>query len=1451
MARGSLVISSYTLQPADVANLQILPPLHWSSEYQGDIVLQSTTIVTDSTFGFDDTLLSIPMNITVQVNEVSDQPESRDVHVVANEDEDYPIGLFVEDLASVLVDKDGSETLSLVLGGLPANTIAKTTDNAGLSYLGDGEWQVDEAMIPSLVITPKKNYAGDNPYPNLKFRAVSQEVDGHESSRDWDVSFSIYPIADGFNKWEPKVSLSEKDIEDGTGVHLNGTILHTLADPDSEYVIEYYFDFSSLIADAGIGVRLVDLTGVSGAGLDELVAGYLQGTFDYNSAEKKITVAAANIQGIVLSPDLFLDSNVDFNIPVSALVEDAAMIYNTRYTDDIVQYATFKVDLVGTADVPSIHADDIRGDCRIPANLGGDVTDTDVLLGRLPSEEVTYIVSTLYAGALPGYTFTDGNNNVVGYAGGDGTWMLTKADLNNAELTGGLFFSTQRQSTQEAEVINERNLQDTTPVPTDPPTEQPTPGPTDQPTSDPTPDPTPGPTDQPTSDPTPDPTPGPTDQPTSDPTPAPTSPPTTSPTESPVPSVSPTESPSTSPAPSAMPSSSPTVTAAEYGFMVIATENDGHEVTVSTTFDVVYWDQSQGADDDCPGHGLGPRDPPLPPDVIIGPNIGVEDTDKVLEITANAAASDLTNPTVSVVVSQWPEGLEFKGNFRRNHVTGAWVAPASDVNGGGVTIIPPADFSGYLDITVEVIAVNSYFKKASTGEFNVTMFFDPVADGPEIKLPNTEGYEDQVTPLPITVSLLDVDGSEELNENVYVKIGDGDCWLNEVYPSVSPADSDASIDGIPVTSYFRIPINEIQTLTMSQSPYWHGVCPVSVVAQTIETFDDPIDPDRTATLKADFNVHIQAVANPPIITYPENISGLEDTFIPIVGLSISTEDTNQKNGHEILSAVFSDVPTGTEFEPGTNGGNGLWTIPLEELANVKVKAPTHYSGVFTMTFTALSKELDGGDEQETSGSIQVNVISVADNFYTLAYPVTLQSGGAAQPLDLFVRMDDTRGVLPGEVPEETISITFTSVPTGLDISTTQGGIIAKDESTGDWTFSGTQDQSNALQISGVAPIGVYNVDMSAVTIDGSSVYTPPKTDYFNVNVTDAPVTSTTRALSRKAAAAPDARALQEASDIFDDEQGIRHCDSEVTVLWDSASGSFPLPSISITEQSHLQVTFDVSYDMSSDVNWVALLHAAETGGENTCDNTIGDSPTTITANCYDYRARAYLYVNINNAPEDMAAGYVPKKCDPPLNMGDTKTVVYALTIPCSACSSAARLDGGNATTRLLSMIDSSTRAGMVDSATSALGIAASSDSLGLLGDTERSLQDDNGELPGPANKIDIEFIAVTDDEETAEPVISDEDGGLSAGAIFGIIVMVMALCCCLAFIAFKRFRDDDEEEKDENTVGSGNRSSDLKSRQSDSSSSGRSSSRHSDSSSSGHSSSSSSSEGSESSYEDE
>ena len=347
---------SYTLQSADVDTLQLLPPLHWSSALpsQGDIILKTTTLVTDSSeSGGASAVLTFELDIPVVVTGVSDKPNSRKVTVNAVEDQEYDVGSAIGDLTGILVDADGSEKLSLVIGGLPAGMVLSTQQGDGITYIGSGEWQVEgEVAIAALKLSPRLHYSGENPYSDVTFRAISQELDGDESRSDyWTVAFDVTPVADGFSNWSPSFTVEEGENEDqNVGVSLSSVSEHKFFDNDgSETVVSYQFDLSTLLNSAGIAIRLQALMDPGSANLSDLVANYIAGNFTYYDPNtEKITVLAGETEGLVLKSELFLDSNQDFNIPVTALIRDTANINGVDVTNEKIESGEFSVNLIGT-----------------------------------------------------------------------------------------------------------------------------------------------------------------------------------------------------------------------------------------------------------------------------------------------------------------------------------------------------------------------------------------------------------------------------------------------------------------------------------------------------------------------------------------------------------------------------------------------------------------------------------------------------------------------------------------------------------------------------------------------------------------------------------------------------------------------------------------------------------------------------------------------------------------------------------------------------------------------------------------------------------------------------------------------------------------------------------------------------------------------------------------------
>ena len=94
----------YTLDEADIDALAVLPPLHWSSPGQYNILLDSKIIVTDEADGNFDTA-EFDLDIPIEIKGVSDKPNVKSVQVVAQEDEFYEVGLAIANLDDVSLER--------------------------------------------------------------------------------------------------------------------------------------------------------------------------------------------------------------------------------------------------------------------------------------------------------------------------------------------------------------------------------------------------------------------------------------------------------------------------------------------------------------------------------------------------------------------------------------------------------------------------------------------------------------------------------------------------------------------------------------------------------------------------------------------------------------------------------------------------------------------------------------------------------------------------------------------------------------------------------------------------------------------------------------------------------------------------------------------------------------------------------------------------------------------------------------------------------------------------------------------------------------------------------------------------------------------------------------------------------------------------------------------------
>ena len=123
--------------------------------------------------------------------------------------------------------------------------------------------------------------------------------------------------------------------------------------------------------------------------------------------------------GLRFRGTLFWDSNIDFNIPFRARIQDKAVLSGGPYIVETTQTGNFSVSISGVADVPIVYANNVAGSTPVLLNFSGTYNDTDVALSRNQSEAIYYFVSEVgITGNVSQYAFVNGAYQLVGFPAG-------------------------------------------------------------------------------------------------------------------------------------------------------------------------------------------------------------------------------------------------------------------------------------------------------------------------------------------------------------------------------------------------------------------------------------------------------------------------------------------------------------------------------------------------------------------------------------------------------------------------------------------------------------------------------------------------------------------------------------------------------------------------------------------------------------------------------------------------------------------------------------------------------------------------------------------------------------------------------------------------------------------------------------------------------------------------
>ncbi|MDE1148227.1 MAG: hypothetical protein PW843_16640 [Azospirillaceae bacterium] len=826
---------SWTLTSAQLTGLTLTPP----TDYSGTLNLSVTAHA-----AVNGTTADTTGSLAVTVGAVADAPSLAVVPAVGLEDQ--PIALTIA--AGLHAPADG-ETLSVTIAGVPAGaTLSAGTDNH------DGSWTLTGAQLTGLTLTPPADYSGTL---NLSVTAHAA-VNGTSADTTGSLAVTVGAVADAPSlAVVPAVGLEDQPIALTIAAGL-----HAPADGET---------LSVTIAGVPAGATL-------SAGTDNH-----DGTW---------TLTGAQLTGLTITPPA--DYSGTLNLSVTAHAAVNGTIADT--TGSLAVTVGAVADAPSLAVVPAVGLEDQPIALTIAAGLHAPATGETL--------------SVTIAGVPAGATLNHGTDN------GDGTWTLTGAQLTGLTLTPPADYSGTLNLSVTAHAAVNGSTADTT------------------------------------------------------------------------------------------------------GSLA---------VTVGAVADA--------------------------PSLAVVPAVGLEDQPIALTIAAGLHAP-ADGETLSVTISGVPAGATL--NHGTDNGDGSWTLTGAQLT--GLTITPPADYSGTLNLSVTAHAAVNGTSADTTGSLAVTV--GAVADAPSLAVVPAVGLEDQPIALTIAAGLHAPATGETLSVTIAgVPAG---ATLNH---GTDNGDGTWTLTGAQLTG-----------LTLTPPADYSGTLNLSVTAHAAVN-------GTTADTTGSLAVTVGAVADAPSLAVVPAV-GLEDQPI---ALTIAAGLHAPATG-ETLSVTIAGVPAGATLNHGTDNGDGSWTLTGAQLTGLTITPPADYSGTLNLSVTAHAAV--NGTTADTSGSLAVTVGAVADAPSLAVVPAV---GLEDQPIALTIAAG-----LHAPATGETLSVTIAGVPAGATLS------AGTDNHDGTWTLTGAQ--LTGLTITPPADYsGTLNLSVTAhAAVNGSTADTTGSLAVTVGAVADAP-----------------------------------------------------------------------------------------------------------------------------------------------------------------------------------------------------------------------------------------------------------------------------------------------------------------------------------------------------------
>ncbi|MEK7244449.1 MAG: hypothetical protein AAB223_00325 [Pseudomonadota bacterium] len=331
----------------------------------------------------------------------------------------------------------------------------------------------------------------------------------------------------------------------------------------------------------------------------------------------------------------------------------------------------------------------------------------------------------------------------------------------------------------------------------------------------------------------------------------------------------------------------------------------------------------------------------------------VADPKEVLTVTIAGV------PAGAVLSAGADNGPDANGNH-------TWTLTADQLQ--GLAIVPPANYSGAMALTVTATATDADGSTAvRTAGLDVEV--TPVADAPTLVVSPATGAEDTAIPLNISAALTDAD------ETLGVTIS----GVPAGAVLSAGADNGPDANG---NHTWTLTADQLQGLAIVPPANYSGAMALTVTATATDA------DGSTAVRTAGLDVEVTPVADAPTLVVSP-ATGAEDTAIPL-NISAALTDAD-----ETLGVTISGVPAGAVLSAGADNGDGTWTLTADQLGGLTLTPAEDSAEDFTLTVTATTRAADGSTAS-TTATMAVAVTAVADKptlAVVLGEPVISGGGG--------------------------------------------------------------------------------------------------------------------------------------------------------------------------------------------------------------------------------------------------------------------------------------------------------------------------------------------------------------------------------------------------------------------------------------------------------------------------